>query len=183
MNIRQSLFPSLSLLLLVCAGCRTPSQTPHTTRDPSVDFSNYRTFAVLPSATKSDLDPGTAKAVVAAAEKGARDALGNAGYTETNRESADLVFYIHGKVFAAIPVTDWGYQPALSTFGTSPAEIARTSYIRIFVEGYENRTKRQVWMDWVECTCTHVVASRIEGEIHHILEGFPSRVHSVTQSQ
>jgi hypothetical protein len=172
-----------TILLLACAGCRTPSEPLHARNDPAVDFTAYRTFALLPPTTKPNLDAGTAKAVVEAAEKGARDALQNAGYTETRREDADIVFYVHGKVLAPVAVTDWDYQPALSTFGTTAAQVSENSKSHLFVEGYDNRTKRQVWMDWVVCTCTHVVPSRIEGEIRHVLEGFPARAPVTTVSQ
>jgi hypothetical protein len=170
-------WPSLSfaILLLACAGCRTPSKT-HTTRDPSADLASRRTFALFAPATRPDLDAGTARAVVAAAERGARTALTNAGYTETSGDNADLVFYLHGKALAPVDVTQWGYQPALPTFGISSGEVSRTSNSRLFVEGYDNRSRRQVWMDWVTCTCKGVVPARIEGEICRILEGFPARV-------
>jgi Domain of unknown function (DUF4136) len=161
--------------VLACAGCRTPSGTPHATLDPAVDFTAYRTFVVLPPATKPGLNAATAKAVVEAAERGARDALKHAGYTDADRESADLVLYLHGKALAPVAVKDWGYEPSYHTFGISSAEASKMSKTHIFVEAYDNKTKRQIWMDWVICTCSQVVPSRIEGEIHHILEGFPAR--------
>jgi hypothetical protein len=176
MNTRCLFSVPFAILLLACAGCRTPSETPHARNDPGADFTAYHTFALLPPATGPGLDADTAKAVVEAAESSAREALRSAGYTEVGRESADLVFYLHGKALAPVAVTDWGYEPALSTFGISSAEVSKTSNSRLFVEAYDNRTKRQVWMDWVVCTCTQVVPSRIGREIHHVLEQFPARV-------
>jgi hypothetical protein len=170
------------VLVLVCAGCRTPSAAPHATRDPAANFAAYRTFAVLPPATKRDLDTRTAKAVVECAERGARVSLHNAGYTETNRDSADLVIYLHGKALAPLPIKDWGYEPSYTTFGTSSADVSKMSKTHIFVEAYDNKTKRQIWMDWVVCNCSQVVPSRIEGEIDHVLEGFPARAPANTVS-
>jgi hypothetical protein len=181
MNIRNLTGLSFICLAVICAGCRTPKETPHTTRDPSVDFSGYRTFAILPVETGRGVDADTSRKVIVAAERGARDALTNAGYGEAGRDDADLVFYLHGKALAPVLIADMGYQPASEAFGITASQVAKTSNSHLFVEGYDNHTKGQVWMDWVECTCTHVVPSRIEGEIHHVLEGFPARVQTVSE--
>ena len=174
---------SSTILLLACAGCRTPSPEPsHAKGDPAVDFGSYRTFALLPPTTKTKLDPADARALIAAAETGARDALQNAGYTETNRENADVIFYLHGKVLMPVAVTDLGYQPALASFGTSPADVAANSNSRVFVEAYDNHTKRQVWMNWIVCTCINVLPTKLHGEVHHILEEFPARAPANTVS-
>jgi hypothetical protein len=183
MKIRYLAWLFLGSLALICGGCRTAKEKPHVTRDLSVDFSVYRTFAILPVETKPGLDVDTARKVVVAAEGGARDALRNAGYSEAGRGDADLVFYLHGKVLAPVPIASMGYQPAPEAFGITSSQIARTFHSHIFVEGYDNHTKRQVWMDWVECTCTHVVPSRIEGEIHHVLEGFPVRERTISLAE
>src|SRR5215471_14823404 len=50
MFTRNLLSLPITILLLACAGCRTPSETPHANRDPAVDFAAYRTFALLPVA-------------------------------------------------------------------------------------------------------------------------------------
>src|SRR5262245_36179456 len=126
MNIRQLPWLMLSVLI-VCAGCRTPTEKPHTKRDPSADFAGYRTFALLPVKIKRDVDRDTAKKVIVAAEEGARAPLLNQGYSETNLESADVVFYLHGKALAPLPVSDMGYQPAPETFGTTSNEVSKTS--------------------------------------------------------
>ena len=183
MNIRYLTWPFFGFLTVICAGCRTPKETAHVTRDPSVDFSVYRTFAILPVETGPGLDADTTRKVVVGAERGARDALRDAGYSEAARDNADLVFYLHGKVLAPAPIANMGYQPAPEAFGITSSQVARTSNSHIFVEGYDNHTRRQVWMEWVECTCTHVVPSRIEGEIHHVLEGFPVRVRTISQPE
>jgi hypothetical protein len=182
MNIRNLPWVTFSLLI-VCVGCRTPVEKPHTKRDPSTDFAAYRTFALLPPEIKRDVDRDTAGKVIVAAERGARDALRNQGYSEVSPESADLVFYMHGKALAPVAVSNMGYQPTPEMFGVTPKQVSATSYSHLFVEGYDNHTKRQVWMDWVECNCTHVVPSRVENEIHHILEGFPARVQSLSRAQ
>src|SRR5689334_21890095 len=91
MWVRNSSF--LFCAILLCAGCRTPIEKHHVTRDTSADFSAYRTFALVPAATKPELDRETAGKVIVASERGARDALLSAGYIETNRENADVVVY------------------------------------------------------------------------------------------
>jgi hypothetical protein len=171
----------ICVILLSCAGCKTAPEKPHPNR-AAVDFSGYRTFALLPPSTHASLDKATARAVVEAAENGARDALLKSGYTEADRETADLVFYLHGKAIADVELSELGYVQTLSTFGTDAREVSATSDRRYFVEGYDNHTKRQVWMDWVTCECTMIVPSRIRKEFHQVFEGFPARVETKVAS-
>jgi hypothetical protein len=46
---------------------------------------------------------------------------------------------------------------------------------RIFVETYDNHSKRQVWMGWIECSCKTVDPERIQHEIQRIVATFPPR--------
>jgi hypothetical protein len=160
--------------LLVGTGCATAPDI-QTRSDASVRYDSYRTFAILPVATVASLSPATASAVLEAAQTGARDALRTMGYTETTRENADLVFYLHGKVMAPVDIRAWNYAPE-SKFGTGSA----TNHI--FVETYDNHSKRQVWMGSIECPCTKVDPERIQNEINRILATFPPRSMNITLS-
>ena len=162
------------VLLVVYTGCVTTPGV-QSRGDTSDRFIVYHTFAVLPVATSADLSPAVAKELVDAAEKGARDALVAQGYTEASRDSADLVVYLHGKSMAPVALTDLGYLPTPSRFGLAAAEIAATADHRVFVEAYDNHSRQQVWLGWLECSCAKVVPERIRREIHEILETFPAR--------
>jgi hypothetical protein len=160
--------------LLTFAGCATAPDI-HSRGDTSIPVSSSATFAVLPVTVNSNVPPTTASAVVEAADTGARDTLKALGYSETSRENADLVFYLHGKAMTPEAVTDWNYQPEPSKFGVSPAEMETKANRRIFVETYDNHSKRQVWMGWVECSCQKVDPERIQQEIQRIVATFPPR--------
>jgi hypothetical protein len=162
------------LLLLVCPGCQTPPKD-HAQLDAPEKFAAYKTFALLPVATTPNLDAVTATAVVSAAESGARDALRAKGYVEIEREKADLVFYLHGKVMAPVGVTELGFVPDPANAGK-----AASSADRLFVETFDNQTRRQVWMGWLDCSCKKVQPERVQHEIQRILENFPARVQAVS---
>jgi hypothetical protein len=162
------------LLLLVCPGCQAPPKG-HAHLDAPERFAAYKTFALLPVVTTPNLDAGTATALVNAAESGARDALRAKGYVEIEREKADLVFYLHGKAMAPVGVTELG-------FVSDPAKAAKAGgeADRLFVETYDNQTRRQVWMGWLDCSCKKVQPERVQHEIQRILENFPARVQAVS---
>lgn len=171
---------AITALVAVGAGCASGPDI-HSRSDTAQPPSMSRTFAVIPVATTSNLPPETAKEISAAAATGARTALRAHGYVETNQENADLVFYLHGKSMATTRMTDWNLEPAPRRFGTSTAEVQATANGRIFVETYDNHSKRQVWMGWLNCGCKGVDPERIQREIEHILETFPPRVQSYSR--
>ncbi len=161
-------------LLLAYAGCTTAPDV-HSPAGASAQVSSSRTFALLPVTVHASVPAPAAGEVVHAAETGARDALRTLGYSETSRENADLVFHLHGKAMTPVAVTKWDYLPEPSRFGMSPAKMAATSNSRIFVEAYDNHSRRQVWLGWMECTCHELVPSRIQHEIQRIIATFPPR--------
>jgi len=163
---------SAAVVLLTFAVCATPEV--HSQRDTSAQIRSSATFALIPVTTVADVSPSTASAVVEAAEAGARDTLQALGYSETGRENADLVFYVHGKSLAPQAVTTWEYQPEPSKFGIRPGDVAASAN-RIYVETYDNHSKHQIWMGWVECTCSTVQPERLQHEIQRIVATFPPR--------
>jgi len=162
----------LAVVLLILAGCATTPEI-HSRGDSSTQFSSSETFALLPVTVDPNLPSPTGSAVAEAAETGARDTLRALGYSETSREKADLVFYLHGKSLEPETVTDWNYLSEPARFGVKPEEMSAYANRRIFVETYDNHSKRQVWMGWIECSCRGVNPERIHHEIQRIVATFP----------
>jgi hypothetical protein len=157
--------------LLGFAGCATTPSV-HSRGDTS-EANSGRTFAVLPVAVDTSVSPATAPTVAQAAQDGARDTLQALGYTETSGEDADLVFYLHGKCFASVQVSNWDYVPETSKFGIGPAKMTANANHLVVVETYDNRSKRQVWMGWIQCNCHVIEPDRIQHEIQRIVATFP----------
>lgn len=158
--------------LLLGLGCATSSD--NSQGRASERFGVYKTFAILPVVVDSKLQRSLATAVTEAAEDAARSGLQARGYAETNRENADLVLYLHGKSMAPVALTDLRYQPTPTEFGISHEEMESTASHRIFVEAYENKSRRQVWMGWTDCWCKGVGARKIRHEVGRVLEPFPN---------
>jgi len=165
--------------LLTLAGCAsTPSVQSRS--DTSAQLVSGQTFALLPVAVDSSVSSASAPTVAQAAESGARDTLRALGYAETGRENADLVFYLHGKCLAPVEVTKWDYVPETSKFGIGPATMTAYANRLIVVEAYDNHSKRQVWMGWIQCNCHGVEPERIQHEIQRIVATFPPQSKAST---
>jgi hypothetical protein len=165
---------AVAIVMLALAGCATDPKI-HSPRVSSTPISTSETFAVIPVAVDPQLPHATAGAVAVAVESGTRDAVRALGYTETNLETADLVFYVHGKSMTPVPITNMDYVPAPSQFGMRADEMQAYAGRRIYVETYDNHTKRQIWMGWLECSCGDVNPEWISHEIHQIVATFPRR--------
>jgi len=166
--------------LLALAGCATTPDV-HSRGDSPTEFTSSESFALLPVTVDPNLPSATASAVAEAAETGARDTLRALGYSETSREKADLVFYLHGKSLEPETVTDWNYLSEPSRFGVKPEEMSAYANRRIFVETYDNQSKRQVWMGWIECSCRGIDPERIQHEIQRIVATFPPRTTTLSR--
>jgi hypothetical protein len=175
--IHKLLFAGALLALAACAS----TTAVHSRGDTSTQFSSAETFALLPVTVDPNLPSTTANAVAEAAETGARDTLRALGYSETSRENADLVFYVHGKTMMPVEVTSLGYVPEPARFGISPAKMTGYANRLIVVETYDNHSKRQVWMGWIQCSCRGVDPERIEHEIQRIVATFPPRTKTISR--
>jgi len=173
---------TFAIVLLALAGCTT-NPTIHSRNVASAPVNSRETFGVIPVAVDEKLPAETAGAVVVAAESGMRDAVRALGYSETNLQTADLVFYVHGKSMMPVPTVKLEYVSTPSHFGMTPTEMEAYSGRRIYVEAYDNHTKQQIWMGWIECTCQDVEPERISHEIHRIVAKFPPRNGNMTQEQ
>jgi len=158
--------------LLALAGCASTPAV-HSGGDTTAQARSCKTFALIPVTVDPNLPSDTASAIAEAAETGARDTLRALGYSETSREKADLVFYLHGKTMTPVEVTSLDYVPEPGRFGVSPAKMEAYANHRIVVETYDNHSKRQVWMGWIECSCRGVDPERIQHEIQRIVATFP----------
>jgi hypothetical protein len=170
-----------SAALLIFGGCATTPDV-HSHGDNSTKVSSSETFALLPVTVDPNLPSATADALSVAAETGARDTLRALGYTEASRDDADLVFYMHGKSLQREAVDNWDYVREPSRFGVKPGESVAWANHRIYVETYDNHSKRQVWMGWIECSCRGVDPERIQHEIQRIVATFPPRNQSINLS-
>jgi len=167
--------------LLIFGGCVTTPDV-HNHGDNSAEVSSSETFALLPVTVDPNLPSATAGALAEAAETGARDTLRALGYTETSRDNADLVFYMHGKSLEPEAVDEWDYLREPSKFGLKPGESEAWANRRIYVETYDNHSKRQVWMGWIECSCRGVDPERVQHEIQRIMATFPPRTENLSLS-
>jgi hypothetical protein len=176
---------SFAIVMVALAGCATDpwihNRVVSSAHVNSAPVNSRETFAVIPVAADTKLSPEAAGAVVVAAESGIRDALRALGYTETNLETADLVFYLHGKSMVCVAAAKLEYVSTPSQFGMTPAEMEAYSGRRIYVETYDNHTKQQVWMGWIECTCQDVEPAWISHEIQRIVAKFPPQNGNIIQ--
>jgi hypothetical protein len=171
----------IATVLLAIAGCATTPDV-HSRGDNSAQVSSSETFALLPVTVNPEVPPAGASSLVQAAETGARDTLRALGYSETSRENADLVFYMHGKSLEPETITDWNYLREPSKFGMRADEVEAYSGRRIYVETYDNHSKHQVWMGWIECSCRGVDPERVQHEIQRIVATFPPRSQGMNLS-
>jgi hypothetical protein len=161
----------IAAAMLALAGCIS-NPTVRNKGDTSAQLSG-QTFALLPVTVDSSLSAASGPAVAQAAQGGARDTLRALGYTETSRENADLVFYLHGKCLAPVEVTQWNYVPDTAKFGIKPNKMIVYANHLLVVETYDNHSKQQVWMGWIQCNCHLMEPEAIQHEIQRIVATFP----------
>jgi hypothetical protein len=171
----------IAAALMAFAGCAS-TPTVHSKGDTAAQVNSSQSFALLPVAVDSSVSPAAAPTVAQAAQNGARDTLRALGYTETSRESADLVFYLHGKCLAPVEVAKWNYVPETSKLGLKPNRMTAYANHMVVVEGYDNHSKQQVWMGWINCNCHVMEPEQIQHEIQRIVATFPPRNQSMNLS-
>ena len=161
----------IAAAMLTLAGCIT-NPTVRNKADASAPLSG-QTFALLPVTVDSSLSAASGPTVAQAAQSAARDTLTALGYTETSRENADLVFYLHGKCLAPVEVTQWGYVPDTAKFGIKPNKMVVYANHLLVAETYDNHSKQQVWMGWIQCNCHIMEPDSVHHEIQRIVATFP----------
>ena len=198
----QSGKTSMRRLLAVCAlavagaltGCSTTPKI-YSDSNAAVNFGAYKTFAVLaPRASGSGIDPGAAMRLTQPIQQTVREVLTSKGMTEAAREQADFAVSVRGESVPKIEVTDMGY--TAYPYGVSRAgwnhyggygyggyggyggyngvQVTNTNDRRLIVEIFDNASKQEAWVGWMERTSSAAVDTDklLEG-LRLILAGFP----------
>lgn len=181
---------SIAILCAVLAtasltGCATAKV--HSEHDASVDFSSYKTFAVLPISTVGPgVEPGAIIRIAEPAEQAIRDSLNAKGLTEAARGMADFAVLIRGESLPRIEVSDWGYTayPVYGMrrrgwvyYGSYPAaEVTAMKDQKLILEIYDNASHKQAWVGWIQRSGNgSVEPESIRQGINKILQGFPPK--------
>lgn len=186
-SLRHRVFPALTgicaaALVFALAGCSTTKI--HTEHNAAVNFTTYKTFAILPpAATGAASEPGVVLRLTEPVEQAVRESLTGKGLTEADRENADCAVRVTGEAIPRVQVTDWGYLPystGLRRRGwvyhgwTHDVDVTTTTDRRLIVEIYDGQSRKQAWVGWIENSGNDaVVAEKVQAGIHHILANFP----------
>ena len=173
----------MSTLALLLAGCSTTPKV-RTEHDSAVNFSRYKTFAVLPLSTSGPgVDPGAALRLARPAEQAVRDALTAKGMTEAARDKADCAVHVRGESLPRVEVTDWGYTAYpvgvrrrgwVNYGGYHDVDVRTTEERKLIVEIYDNASHKQAWVGWMERSGGGPVEpEKVQQGIQKILAGFP----------
>ena len=178
----------LSCLFFV-SGCQTKPQY-NSESDPEVDFTSYRTFAMMPLPSQiPGAEPDLILKVGDTVKSTLVDALKDKGYTQVDIDSADFTVNATGKVLPKVDVSDFGYQP----YHTYPSaqhwgynHPYTTGFKNIYVEEYEEgtliieiydaSTKKMVWVGWTSARRSpkgpdlELVAEKVRG----VIAAFPA---------
>jgi hypothetical protein len=142
-------------------GCRTMPQY-NFESDPEVDFSSYKTFALMPLPSQiPGAEPDLMLHVGDTVKSTLEDALKSKGYTQVDIDDADFTVNVTGKVVPKVDVSDFGYQPYYSyqsarrwgyrhpyTYGYQNVYVDDYEEGTLIVEIYDASTKRLVWVGW-----------------------------------
>ena|ERR1041384_6801516 len=178
------LLGALALVLTVgLTGCSTvpPVRTAH---DSTVDFSRYKSFAVLSFFAGPRVSPGAALNLAQTAEQAARDALTAKGKTEAPREKADFAVNLRGESLPRVEITDWGYTAYpvgvrrrgwVYYGGYRDLDVRTTEDRKLIVEIYDNASHKQVWVGSMERSGVvgTIEPPVVREAVLKILEGFP----------
>ena len=159
-NIIPAAIVVLSCLFFV-SGCKTPPEY-NFESDPEVDFTSYKTFAMMPLPEEvPGAEPGLILQVGGVVQSTLEDELTSKGYTQVDVDSADFTVNITGKIVPEVDVINFGYVP----YNTYPSARRwgyhhphTTSYSNMYVDEYEEgtliieiydaKTKKIVWIGW-----------------------------------
>lgn len=175
---------TLGLMISGCASGPPKIQTEH---DSTINFSAYKTFAVLkPRATGTETDPGAVVRLTEPAMDAVREALTAKGMTEAPLEKADFAVRVSGKSLSKVDVTDWGYPTYATAYpragwvygpgaaGYGGVDVHQYTERTLIVDVYDNATHKPAWVGWSEHTGdAKVEAEPLKQAIRNILAQFP----------
>jgi hypothetical protein len=156
------------LSLFVCArilatfsGC-TSAPKLNSEFDPSVDFTGYKSFAVIPFPKSiPNTDPGLLLRITPAAKAAVESTMAAKGYTQVaNLEEADIAVLVHGKSVPKTNVSGGGFDPVYgaawyggypyASFGVSSVHVDNYDEGTLIVEVWELKpgADNQIWVGW-----------------------------------
>ncbi len=148
----KSLLTGLCLLaVLLSAGCQSMPKAVGEA-DPSVDFTGYATFAIMPVPLDAPLsDPPVGPATINQMNELLRAAMVGMGYRETTPVSADLQVTLRGHILSQRETIDWGYgvERWRSPYrGFSRFEVESNNKGTLIVDIVQREGQKLVWRGW-----------------------------------
>jgi hypothetical protein len=165
--------------ILLVAGCATPVKTDY---KAGVNFSHYRTFALMPLPQRGpDEDPGLMLRVAQPARDAVVSELTAKGLTQASENRADLMVSLKGRSLPRVEVSNYGYTyPVLTRYGAvtvvqDPRTTVSTYHERtLTIEIFDSRAKELVWVGWMKKDSSGpVTAEGLQQAIRQILAKFP----------
>lgn len=187
-----------ALALCICAtgitifsGC-TSAPKYNSEFDPTVDFTGFKTFAVVPFPKQIDnVDPGLLLRVTPAAKSATEGAMTAKGYTLVDSvDKADIAVLVHGKSVPKSDVTSTGMSPMYAggwyggypyaSWGMSSVYVDNYDEGTLIVEVYEmtEGNDNQVWVGWTTGRIkkdTSNQAANLAEAIRQILNRYPDQ--------
>ncbi len=173
----------LTLALALAAGCSTTPKV-KTEFEQTVDFSKYKTFAVLPvSRSGPASDPGVALRVGKPAEEEAAATLVAGGFQPAEQGKADFSVLLRGESIPKVEVSQWGYTPVVGGryggmyvggYGSSHIDVDQYDERTLIAEVYDNQTKKVVWVGWAKRRASgDVTVEKVRAAVRRVLSAFP----------
>jgi len=185
-------FSAASLFCLLISACATTSSsstssgssTPsvNTQTEPGLNYSQYKTFAMLPLAKESPAsDPGLMARISEPAHAAVVQALAAKGLKEADMAAADLAVTLHGRSVPKVQTTDWGYKSG-PNYGKRQVmsaerdiEVEHYDERTLTIEIFDNHTKQQVWSGAKSANTTgKLEAAKLQDAIRSVLASFPA---------
>ena len=176
----------LTLALALGAGCATTPKV-KTEFEKTVDFSKYKTFAVLPvSRSGPASDPGVALRVGKPAKEEAVATLVAGGFQPAEQGQADFSVLLRGESIPKVEVSQWGYSPMVGpryggiygggVYGSSHIDVDQYDERSLIAEVYDNQTKKLVWVGWAKRRASgEITVENVRAAVRNVLTVFPPR--------
>jgi hypothetical protein len=193
MNLKRLLSFSASVVLFGAFSACTSAPKFNSEFNPEVDFTNFKTFAVVPFPRQIDnVDPGLLLRVTPAAKAAVEGSMEAKGYTLVeNVDQADIAVLVHGR---SVPKTDisgtGGFYPVYAGAWYSRYPYASLNVNTVTVDNYDEGTliveiyeqkdgeENQIWVGWTKGRIkknTANQAARVAEAIRQILHRYPDQ--------